>query len=117
MHFIDILTPYIEDIIITLLGVLGVFLGKIAHKYLNTNTKIKIADVVVHATEQLYKDLNGKDKFDKAVSMFVDELGKKGLKLDPDHVKLFIESAVNKMNQSIKTVPSNTQPVAIAEVK
>lgn len=60
-----------------------------------------IANTVVSATEQIFKDVSNAsaDKFEKASKSFTDELAKNGIVLDDESKRMLIESVVNGFNE------------------
>ena len=54
---------------------------------------------VVHAVEQIFKDVEGADKFKAASERLTAELNKAGIYLDDASKKVLIESVVNGFNQ------------------
>lgn len=54
---------------------------------------------VVHAVEQIFKDVEGADKFKAASERLTAELNKAGIYLDDASQKVLIESVVNGFNQ------------------
>lgn len=62
----------------------------------------ELADLAVAMTEQLYKDLKGDEKKNKAIQVFLDVLGKNGIKLTEAEINMYIESAVKSMNDAGK---------------
>jgi hypothetical protein len=58
-----------------------------------------IATNVVHAVEQIFKDVEGADKFKAASERLTAELNKAGIYVDEATQKVLIESVVNGFNQ------------------
>ena len=58
-----------------------------------------ITNNVVNAVEQIYKDVDGADKFKEASDRLTAELKKAGIYLDDASQKVLIESVVNGFNQ------------------
>ena len=60
-----------------------------------------IANTVVSATEQIFKDVSNAsaDKFEQASKAFTDELAKNGIVLDDESKRMLIESVVNGFNE------------------
>ena len=85
-------------IIVALIGAVAAWLGKLALAYikpwLEERRLLNVAAAVVNAVEVLYRDLNGKDKLQKAIER-INELG---LQMDEDLVRGAIEAAWLKMN-------------------
>lgn len=60
-----------------------------------------IANTVVNAVEQIFKDVHNasEDKFQTAFDNVTKELGKAGINLDDESKKVLIESVVNGFNE------------------
>lgn len=71
-------------------------------EYVNTETKQKIVKTVVNATEQLYKDLDGSSKLEKAKENIIILLNEKGLSITELEMNMMIEEVVNGFNQELK---------------
>jgi hypothetical protein len=65
-------------------------------------TKSAYATLAVQFVEQAYKDLHGKEKFEKAADWLSDQLGKVGLEVDEDDLKGLIESALKNAQAEFK---------------
>lgn len=57
---------------------------------------------IVNFVEQVYKDLQGPEKFNKALELFAAQAKAKGFTVTPDELHVFIESAVKIMNDAVK---------------
>lgn len=61
-----------------------------------------LADIVVNAIEQGYKELNGAEKFDKAKEQLLEVADKKGIKISEKESDVFIENAVKEMKKAYR---------------
>lgn len=86
--------------ITALAGYVGVALKDIFEKHINTKIKKDVARTVVKAVEQLYKDLHGEEKYNKAVEAMSEMLAEKGIAIGELEIRMLIESAVNEFNNS-----------------
>ena len=95
-------------LITALVGAIGTGLGLFA-KWLYKKTigdKIeietieKIASLVVKYTEQVWKDIHGKEKLDKALEAFSDMLEKKGITISELEMRVYLESALAGFNNA-----------------
>ena len=91
-----------------ILYALGIFLSIVAYyakilikRYLNDKTKRSVAKTVVSAVEQLYKDLNGPEKYSKAVRRIKELLSERGITIGELEVKMLIEAAVNDLKSNL----------------
>lgn len=89
----------IVDILAAALIIIATIVGKAIKKYIDNESKAKVVNAVVGAVEQLYKDLHGEDKYNKAVEHITELLNAKGLGITEDEMRIMIEAAVNKLNQ------------------
>ena len=81
-------------------GFLGTQLKKMYEKYINDKTKKAVVETCVKAVEQLYKDLDGESKKDKAIESIVDMLEEKGILITELEIEMLIESAVAEFNKN-----------------
>ena len=100
----EIITQIITDYLpVIFTGILTVLVGFIRAKYNKlADTDIKksvIADTVKYI-EQIYKDIHGDEKLDKAEEKAKSLLEEKGIKISNNELVTLIESAVRDMNTS-----------------
>lgn len=81
---------------------LGVCAKKLFQKYFDDKTKKAVAKTCVEAIEQLYKDLHGQEKYDKAAEAIVEMLNEKGITITDLELKMLIEATVNKFNEAFR---------------
>lgn len=95
----DILQNYIFEILATIVTALVSFIGvsiKNAYtKYINTQTKKEIVKDTVNYVEQVFKDIHGAEKLNKAKEKALEWLNEKGIKISETELEIMIESAVN----------------------
>ncbi len=84
------------------LGMLGVLIRNVLAKFLNDETKRKVAKTVVLFVEQVYKDLHGEEKLDAALKRASVILTEKGIKVSVTEMKTLIEAAVAEFNEAFK---------------
>ena len=98
----DVLMQYLLKILGYVLSAAAVWLGyelkKLAQKYVNTQTKKDVARTVVQAVEQIYKDLHGEDKLNKALEAASEILTAQGIHVTGLELRTLIESAVGEFN-------------------
>lgn len=75
---------------------------KAQNSRLDDETKITIARAVVAFVEQVWQDLHGKDKLQKALETARELLAKKGIDFDADEMMVLIEAAVAEFNEAFK---------------
>lgn len=85
-------------------GICG-FIGYKAKQYFETKTlaendKIKqeIAETVVKSVEQVYNDVSGAEKLDRAIDGITNMLGTRNIDCSEFEARVLIESAVGKFN-------------------
>lgn len=112
MDFNEFLSTYGMEILGTILtalaGYLGVVIKNLCQKYLNDKTKQDVAKTCVKAVEQIYKDLHGEEKFNKALECISDMLTEKGIAVSETEMKMLIESAVAEFNEVFSKGASTT---------
>ena len=98
----DILMQYFLKILGYILSAAAVWLGyelkKLAKKYVNTQTKKDVARTVVQAVEQMYKDLHGDEKLNKAMERASVMLEEQGVHVTALELRTLIEDAVGEFN-------------------
>ena len=109
-NIINFLNEYgiLSMVITAVVGAVGTALG-LFFKRLYTNTigdKIKldtvkeIARVVVKFVEQVYKDIHGEEKLDKALEAFAEMLNNKGITISELEMRVYLESALAEFNEA-----------------
>lgn len=89
-------------------GFIGIAIKNIIQKYTDDKTKKEVARTTVLATEQVYKDLTGDERFDIAVENVSEVLTQKGIACTELELKLLIEAAVKEMNSNIAKAETKT---------
>ena len=95
-------------ILTALAGCIGWAVKILAAKYLDDKTKQDVAKTCVKAVEQIYKDLHGEEKFNKALECISDMLTEKGIAVSETEMKMLIESAVAEFNEVFSKGASTT---------
>lgn len=101
MNISDILGKAILYAFGIILSILGFYGKQLITRYLNDKTKRSVAKTVVSAVEQLYKDLNGTEKYSKAVRRVKELLDERGITIGELEVKMLIEAAVNDLKSNL----------------
>jgi len=73
---------------------LGAQLKQAYQEHINTKTKETVVTTVVKAVEQIYADLSGAERLQKALEAASSLLKEKGLSISDLELKMLIESAV-----------------------
>ena len=99
------LLPVMAAAITALAGFIGAQLKKIYQKYVDDKTKEAVVRTCVKAVEQLYHDLGGPQKLEKAKDGIQEMLKEKGIAISELEMDLLIESVVSEFNYGFnKTV-------------
>lgn len=105
-ELIEVLQPYLLEIIVAILTGIATFIGskvkKIYEEKVNTETKEKVVNTVVNAVEQLYKDLKGEEKLNVCIENATEMLNEKGITITELELRMLIESTVNSFNKASK---------------
>ncbi len=94
----ELIQNYLFEILATVITAVASFIGlriKDAYtKYINTQTKKEIVKDTVNYIEQVYKDIHGAEKLNKAKEKALEWLNEKGIKISDIELEILIESAV-----------------------
>ena len=99
-------TTILYAILTAIGGYLGIWAKKLYTKYVNDKTKQAVAKTVVQAVEQLYKDLRGEEKLEKALEAAADMLAERGIKVTDLELRILIEAAVGEFNKAFEKDPA-----------
>lgn len=95
----EILQNYLLEILAAIIAAVASFIGiriKNAYtKYVDTQTKKEIVKDTVNYVEQIYKDIHGAEKLEKAKEKALEWLNEKGIRISETELEILIESAVN----------------------
>lgn len=83
-----------------LAGYLGIAIKKLYTRYINDQTAEGVVKTCVKAVEQMYKDLHGEEKMQKALKAASDTLSSKGITATDSELRLLIESSVAEFNNA-----------------
>lgn len=89
-------------ILCAIAGCLGYTVKKIYQNHVNDDTKRAVAKTVAAFVEQVWKNLHGADKLNKALETAQELLEKKGIPFDADEMMVLIEAAVAEFNEAFK---------------
>ena len=115
---LDIILPAIASVIAVLFGVLGAKLKSVYDTKIKTDTAKIVVDDVVKFVQQVYKDLDGPEKLQKALTEASTILNEKGISISDTELDMLIESAVYGLKQGItETVIKELPEKTVEEVK
>lgn len=106
--FINFLNEYglLSAIITGLASALGVLLKKLYDRTIGERLKDKIkkevAAQVVKYVEQVYKNLHGEEKLEKALEAAADILNEKGINISDLELRVLLEAALAELNEAFK---------------
>lgn len=85
---------------------LGLFVKWLYNKTIGDKIKIetieKIASLVVKYVEQVWTDVHGEEKLDKALEAFEEMLNNKGITISKLEMRVYLESALAGFNNAFK---------------
>jgi hypothetical protein len=81
-------------------GYLGLVVKNLYTKFINDKTKQSVAKTVVRGVEQIYKDLHGDEKLNKALEAASEMLAEKGIATSELELRMLIEAAVAEFNDA-----------------
>ena len=105
-YITDFISQYGYQIVFAVLTALAGFFGAKIKKILEEREigeeKRKIAETVVKAVEQLYRDLDGAEKLEKAKENIVEMLQIRGIEISEIELNMLIEATVAEFNAAKK---------------
>ena len=103
--FADFVNQYGTSILYTVLtaifGYVGIVAKNLYTKYINDKTKQSVVKTVVQGVEQMYKDLRGDEKLDKALEAASEMLEEKGIAISGFELRMLIEAALAEFNGAL----------------
>lgn len=93
-------TTILYTVLTALAGYVGIFIKNQYTKYINDKTKQDVVKTCVRAVEQLYADLHGEDKYNKAVEGITEMLSEKGITITEFEIKMLIEATCAEFNDA-----------------
>ena len=102
--FAEFIDMYGLEIIWAVLTAVATFLGfvvkKLYTRFINDKIKKEVAETVVNAVEQMYKNLHGEEKMEKAMEAAAEMLVNRGITVSALELQILLESAVGKFNDA-----------------
>lgn len=102
----EVFTTYaleiVKAIVLMIAGYVGIVIKNLAAKYITTDTAKKVADTTVKYVEQIYTDIHGEDKLNKAIALASDILEQKAIIISETELRAMLEAAVKEMNDKFK---------------
>ena len=91
-------TTVLYAVVTTIAGYIGIVVKNLFQKYVNDKTKKDVVKTVVQSIEQIYKDLHGEEKLNKALESASEMLSLKGITISEFELRILIEAAVGEFN-------------------
>lgn len=85
-------------VVLCIAGVVGYQIKKLYTKYIDTQTKQDVVNTTVKYVEQVFTDLHGQEKLDKAIERASELLAEQGITVSITELETLIESAVKGFN-------------------
>lgn len=102
-QIIEAIMPSVLNLISTCaicaFGVIGYKAKQVYQKYVDTQIEKDVANTTVNYVEQVYKDIHGDEKLQKAINIVTQTLVSKGITINEGQIEQLIESAVYGLNQ------------------
>ena len=90
-------------VVIAIAGYVGTAIKNIYKKHVDDKTKESVVRTVVKAVKQLYSDLNGEEKLQKAIENISEMLAEKQIIVSELEIRMLIEAAVEEMKEAART--------------
>ncbi len=103
-------TTILYAIITALAGYIGIVVKNLYTKYINDKTKQAVAKTVVQAVEQIYTDLHGEEKLQRALEAASEMLACKGITITDLELRMLIEAALAEFNNAFEREPEDEEP-------
>lgn len=112
-YIIDFLKEYGFTIMYTIITAIAAFIGSkiksIYQEKVNEKIKKDVVETCVKAVEQLYRDLHGAEKLEKAKASIISILDEKGIAISEIEMDMLIEAVVAEFNfMDLKILNSKT---------
>lgn len=101
-------TTILYTILTAIAGYVGIWIKSLYAKYVNDKTKQDVAKTVVKAVEQMYKELHGEEKLQKALEAASEMLTNKGITISDIELRMLIEASVSEFNKAFNSNESNS---------
>ena len=87
--------------VITVASYVGMKIKNIYKEKVDTETKKKVVETTCRYINQLYNDLDGSQKLEKAKENIVDQLNEKGISITELELDVLIESTINSFKDAV----------------
>lgn len=100
---LDVILPAIASVVAILFGVLGAKIKRAYTEKIQDETVKTVVDSVVKWVQQVYYELEGPEKLQKALTEASTILNEKGITISETELDMMIESAVYGLKQGMTT--------------
>lgn len=90
------------ELLLAVLCAVCTWLGNVMRCYLNDERKRSVAASAAAFVEQVWQELHGEDKLNKALETAEALLRKRGISFDAEEMRVLIEAAVAKFNAAVQ---------------
>ena len=114
--FMNYVLPVLMTALTALAGFIGTQVKQLYQRWVNDRTKEAVVRTCVKAVEQLYHDLGGPEKLEKAKAGAVEMLVAKGISITELELNMLIESVVSEFNHGFgesKVILGKTKPAPV----
>lgn len=109
-QFIQILLPILATFLTGVFTYIGAKLKSAYEQKANTDTAKAVINDVVKFVQQVYGDLKGPEKLQKAIEQVSTILASKGITLTETEINMLIESSVYGLKQGLVEQPKLEEP-------
>lgn len=95
-------TTILYAILTALAGYLGIVVKQLYTRYINDKAKQSVSKTVVQAVEQIYTDLHGEEKLNKALAAASEMFAEKGIAITELEMRMLIEAALAEFNKAFE---------------
>lgn len=88
-------------VLTTVASYVGMKIKNIYKEKVDTETKKKVVETTCRYINQLYNDLDGSQKLEKAKENIVDQLNEKGISITELELDVLIESTINSFKEAV----------------
>lgn len=88
-------------VLTTIASYVGMKIKNIYKEKVDTETKKKVVETTCRYINQLYNDLDGSQKLEKAKENIVDQLNEKGISITDLELDVLIESTINSFKDAV----------------
>ena len=89
-------TLLIYTALTAIFGVVAAFIKKKYNEWADTKTKKEVVKICVTAVQQMYQELDGSEKKEKAIEAISDMLAEKGIAITTLEINLLIEACIGE---------------------